>query len=355
MQDCVGEFVQIDVEYAGPESLAVGAVFSKDIAFGDHAWTVHCFPRGAPDDDGAGEYLSIHLVNLSRAKNARVLFEASVLGRAAAGAAAASDVVTPPGLYCTCRRLVEYPAKDSFRWRLPKIARTSDLAEHCVVGGHIAVVCGVVVLRHSGPIPLPPSSYAADLDGLWPRKRPLGEPDVSFAVDGDTFPVNRRVLAARSAVFKAELLADGAPDAAPESDRGMPVIRPRHEIRAATFRALLVYIYCDRLPRDGECGGGGGLSTELLRELLAAADLYALDRLKLMCAKKLWEEMSVETVSKTLWYAVRHACPELKKACMDFLAMAENMGQVAVTEEYVWLAQNSPSIVQELRDRVARN
>ncbi|GJN16387.1 hypothetical protein PR202_gb03370 [Eleusine coracana subsp. coracana] len=382
MQDCVGKFVEFNIDLAAAESRLGGVAISKDLSFNGDVWRVQCYPRGAAGDDGAGEYLSVHLVNRSTARSGRILFEAMVLGRGAGGAEAAAASV-----HRVFQRTLDYP-KDTARLPLTRVFRTRDLAELCAVHGYVTIVCGVVVLRHS-PIPVPPSTLLHDLRGLEVQNR-YGTPDVTIAVvDGQSVDVNRSVLSARSPVLK-KILDDAAavgnnnelaaivqakPDpsdgslmeedsitvdgekeeAAVMTDCVKPspakiTIDALRGLQAWTFYALLVYIYCDRLPRDKECCGAP-VTTELLRDLLAAADRYRLHRLKLMCAKKLWEDVSVETVSKTLWYAHQYNCRELKNACMNFIAVAGNSYRVMLTNEWHWLGQESPGIINEFKQR----
>nr|CAB3481476.1 unnamed protein product [Digitaria exilis] len=68
--------------------------------------------------------------------------------------------------------------------------------------------------------------------------------DVSFSVGGETFHAHRAVLAARSPVFKAELLGSMA-------EATMPSIA-LHDIAPATFKAMLRFMYTDALPRDDD-------------------------------------------------------------------------------------------------------
>jgi speckle-type POZ protein len=117
--------------------------------------------------------------------------------------------------------------------------------------------------------------------------------DVSFVVDGDMFPAHRAVLAARLPVFKAQLLGSMA-------DAKMPSIT-LHDIAPATFRVMLRFIYTDACPADAELGDS---PHEMLQHLLAAADRFALYRLKLLCASKLWDHVSVGTVASCHYFDV---------------------------------------------------
>ncbi|CAO2211557.1 unnamed protein product [Urochloa humidicola] len=162
--------------------------------------------------------------------------------------------------------------------------------------------------------------------------------DVSFTIDNETFRAHRAVLAACSPVFKAELLGSMA-----EANITL------HDIAPATFRVMLQFVYTDALPADNELGDS---PSEMMKHLLAAADRYALDRLKLICAQKLWEDVSVDTVAATLSFAEMHSCPELKNKCIDFFATGENFKKAVLTKGFVQLVQQFLSIVDDLRKRI---
>ncbi|CAL5012161.1 unnamed protein product [Urochloa decumbens] len=341
MQDSAGKFVEISI--AVVPGAGACTVVSKEIAFDDHSWTVHCYPRGAPGEPGAGGYLSIHLVNHTNVRNAKVLFQAIVLCRATDMAGAG---VAPPRDNYHASSVFEYPAEGSRRFPWPRVVGVRDLHDRYAVGGYATVVCGLAVLRHN-PIPAPPSTYAADLAGLLEARKKFGEPDAAFAVGGRTFDVVRSVLAARSSVLKAEL--DSAAGDMPTTPAAMPTIRPEHGFSAATFCALLLYVYCDRLPRGAEVGCA--VTTELVGELLAAAEWYALGRLKLLCARRLWDGLCVANVSRTLRYAVKCRCPELRSACIDFLTVGHNLKEAFPTEDFGWLMKNSPEVYEEIKRR----
>jgi len=212
------------------------------------------------------------------------------------------------------------------------------LVEEHVKDGQIRFLCTIRVSRDgSSSIPAPPSDIVKHLGELLDTEDGT---DVSFAVGSETFHAHRALLAARSPVFKAELLGSMA-------EATMPSITLR-DIAPATFRAMLRFMYTDALPGDdGELGGDS--PREMFERLLAAADRYALDRLKLLCAQKLWEDVSVDTVADTLACAEMYSCPELKHKCNGFFAV-ENFKKAVLTEGFVRLVQQFPAIIFELRD-----
>ena len=60
-------------------------------------------------------------------------------------------------------------------------------------------------------------------------------------------------------------------------------------IREEIFEALLHFIYTDSIPPPGDddCGGGAQQDNVMSQHLLAAADQYGVDRLRLMCEARL--------------------------------------------------------------------
>lgn len=100
--------------------------------------------------------------------------------------------------------------------------------------------------------------------------------DVTFAVESSCpFDAHRLVLAMRSPVF---------------GDSSLEWFRV-HDVSAPVFRAMLHFIYTDELPPADEEDGGeeaAAASMSMAQDLLVAADLYGLDRLRLMCERMLW-------------------------------------------------------------------
>ncbi|RHN68295.1 putative chromatin remodeling & transcription regulator BTB-POZ family [Medicago truncatula] len=94
------------------------------------------------------------------------------------------------------------------------------------------------------------------------------------------------------------------------------------------LQAMLLFIYSGKLPDIYEVMGSIHVCsfTVMVQHLLAAADLYNLDRLKMLCESKLCEEINTETVATTLALAEQHHCPQLKTICLKFIANPTNLG-----------------------------
>ncbi|WVZ92048.1 hypothetical protein U9M48_038145, partial [Paspalum notatum var. saurae] len=169
--------------------------------------------------------------------------------------------------------------------------------------------------------------------------------DVSLTVDCEVFPVHRTVLAARSPVFRAELFGSMA-----ESTMSNITIEG---ISAPIFRLMLQYMYTNVVPEDLE-PGNGNLATRFMTlvQLIAAADRYALDRLKLLCARRIWDSAMMDAVPIALACADKFHCPELKAKCLEFMSAPQNSRLVFATPAYIMLGAKSPHLIDELRQKI---
>jgi speckle-type POZ protein len=82
--------------------------------------------------------------------------------------------------------------------------KRSVLESLYVTNGSFIIMCGVKVVLDDDRLAVPPSDIGSHLGHLLDC---TDGSDVSFVVDGDMFRAHRAVLAARSPVFKAQLLA----------------------------------------------------------------------------------------------------------------------------------------------------
>ncbi|KAF8646547.1 hypothetical protein HU200_065768 [Digitaria exilis] len=289
------------VDYEQTKNLNIGqSIPSNAFSAGGYMWRVHYFPHGV-NKANEGNCISILVQLVSKSRNVNAIWEAFMLDKGGE----------------PCHRTA---------------ARSDYLTE-----GHIVFVCAIMVVR-GGVIRVPPPDIKEHFGKLLDS---TDGTDVSFAIDGETFHAHRVVLAARSPVFKAKLLGSMV-----EATMSSITL---HGIAPATFRVMLQFMYTDALPGDDELGGP---PVDMIQKLLAAADRYALDRLKLICAHKLCDDMSVDTVAATLACAEMYSCSELKSQCIDFFAADDNFKKAVLTKGFVQLVQMFPSIIDELREKV---
>ncbi len=72
---------------------------------------------------------------------------------------------------------------------------------------------------------------------------------------------------------------------------------------------MLRFIYTDKAPN----------LQKMSDELLAAADKYALERLKVLCEESLCASLTVDNVSDVLALADLHSADQLKMHAIDFI------------------------------------
>ncbi|CAO2184332.1 unnamed protein product [Urochloa humidicola] len=334
-------FAEFKLDLEETKNRAAGDIaLSDEISAGGHVWSVRCFLEGDEDEDpNNAVYLSLYLWLPSGSRNVRAVIEAFLMGRDGA-----------PSLSHAQRCAHVCPPKGSKAWCFPEFVKISHLPElGFVKDGCVTFMIGVIVLRDhdshvAGPSPIDvPSSDIGDHLGRLLDS--ADGSDVSFAVGGETFRVHRAVLAARSPVFKAQLFGSMA-------DANMDHIT-LHDIRPETFRIVLRFIYTDALPSDKDLGiMSSSTAIDVFQELLAAADMYQLERMKLVCAQKLWECVSTENVAMMLGCAEMHSCPELKDGCLDFFLVEKNFKIAVLTQGYFQLMQSFPSVIDEIRKRV---
>ncbi|XP_037474047.1 BTB/POZ and MATH domain-containing protein 2-like [Triticum dicoccoides] len=209
---------------------------------------------------------------------------------------------------------------DDWGWR--RFVERTVLEENYVIEGHITFVCTIMVTRYTTPhVTVPPSDIKNHLGCLLDQAYGT---DVSFTVDSEKLPVNRVILTARSPVFKAELFGFMA-----EATMGSITL---HDITPSTFKRILRFIYTDEFPTTED-----NLSNEVVFDLLAAADWYALDRLKLMHGRiqcGLWDNVSMDTVTDIQACADMYNCLELKNKCIDFIAKEEKAKKSLVSKTF---------------------
>ncbi|CAL4899266.1 unnamed protein product [Urochloa decumbens] len=193
--------------------------------------------------------------------------------------------------------------------------------------------------RPEEAIPVPAPDLHRHLGELFRREAGA---DVTFTVSsGESFAAHKGVLAVWSPVFMAKFFGQMR-----EKKDDAQVVEIL-DMDAAVLKAMLGFIYTDEVLELEEKAED---EMTLAQHLLVAADKYGLDRLKVMCERRLALGLEVGMVASTLALAERHNCPRLKAKCIEFIAggSLENLEAVLGTEGCKDLVASSPSVLAEL-------
>ncbi|OEL22638.1 BTB/POZ and MATH domain-containing protein 1 [Dichanthelium oligosanthes] len=175
----------------------------------------------------------------------------------------------------------------------------------------LTMECTITVFREPeaqrGAIPVPSFDLPRHLGELL---RSQAGADVTFAVSGESFSAHKTVLAAMSPVFMAEFFGE-------MTEKNSPLVEIQ-DMDAEVFKAMLYFIYTDAVPDELD-EKPEAATTALAQHLLVAADRYGLDRLKVLCERRLSLAMDAGTVASTLALAEQHNCSRLKAKCIEFI------------------------------------
>jgi len=154
--------------------------------------------------------------------------------------------------------------------------------------------------------------------------------DVTLAVEGKEFRAHKALLAARSPVFAAMFSHEME-----EQQRNRVEIT---DVEADVLQEMLRFIYT-------------GKSTQLTRmadDLLAAADKYALDRLKVMCEEALCSSLSTDNVADVLILADLHSADQLKAQAIDYInTCCRHATDVMESQGWQAMIRSHPHLIAE--------
>lgn len=314
---------------------------SRTFSVGGSDWSIRFYPDGyvKEDEDHADnkDHISVFLELMGSGDGGGIVkVRASVDLRLV-------DQTTglPASVHLTHPRMFIAGDDSRFAPQTHHFKKRSELESSVYVHkDHLTIECIVTVFKDphvfetkSTIIQVPPSDIIEHLGKL--LKTGIGT-DVTFNVGGQTFAVHKFLLAVRSPVLQAQLF--GQMKEAREERVTIKGMQP------SVFRALLHFIYTDSLPDMDEFQGADDDDrNEMIRHLLVAADIYAMDRLKLMCQSILCQGLDVKNVTTTMALADQHHCDVLRDACIEFLS--SNMDDVVATEGFVDLRSSCPSVL----------
>ncbi|XP_028811057.1 speckle-type POZ protein-like [Denticeps clupeoides] len=218
-----------------------------------------------------------------------------------------------------------------------KFARRDDIMDKeagILLDDALTVTCEIQVLCRSKntqhpQVKMPEYSMADELGDLWDQSL---FPDCSLFVAGQEFQAHKAILAARCPVFRAMFTHDMM-----ERQTNRVEI---HEMEPEVLKELLTFIYSGKAPN----------LQDVAAELLVAADMYLLERLKRMCEEALCSSLTVENAAEILIFTDLHLTPDLKDEAINFI----NSHTLNIMRTPGWkiLQRDHPHLVGELNRSV---
>ncbi|TVU42618.1 hypothetical protein EJB05_09037, partial [Eragrostis curvula] len=333
------------VGYSLKKGIGTGKSYeSGTFTVGGYTWVLSFCPDGLTKQQNGNAWLHLRLVSANA--EVRAWHEVRLVKRAS-GAMGSGWTSPEPRTYSTVRG-GNFPSSQSFQMKSDQRLEASGyIKDDC-----LAVRCEITVIKEtrleatglkvSGRIDVPPSDITAHLGKLLEGEGA----DVTFSVGGELFPAHKTLLFARSPVLKGQLLG-------PMRDKATDCVIV-DDIQPEVFRALLHFIYTDSLPDLGDLEGDD--YCEMIRHLLVAADIYVMDRLKMLCQSVLAKKLDTKTVATTLGLADLHNCNDLKEVCIEFLNSSDedDMQAVMETKGYANLKRSCPAVLVEVYERSKR-
>uniref|UniRef100_A0A0A9VYY5 BTB and MATH domain-containing protein 43 n=1 Tax=Lygus hesperus TaxID=30085 RepID=A0A0A9VYY5_LYGHE len=163
--------------------------------------------------------------------------------------------------------------------------------------------------------------------GLWQQYLDQQFVDVDVVVQESKFKVHKAVLAAHSSVLTAMFNIDML-----ESRQNIVTIE---DCSPQAIEAFIKWMYL------GEVEG----TEQVHSELLALADKYDMNKLKVICETSLSAEISVSNAVKTLKLADLHGASSLKSRSLEFIKTC--VPQIAASEDWQSLL-NDPKLCGEV-------
>ncbi|XP_031271471.1 BTB/POZ and MATH domain-containing protein 4-like isoform X1 [Pistacia vera] len=332
--------------YSLSKGIGIGKhIASDNFTVAGYQWAIYFYPDGKNPEDNS-TYVSVFIALASEGTDVRALFELTLLDQSGKGKHKVHshfDRSLESGPYTLKYRGSMWGYKRFFRRAM---LETSDfLKDDCLkINCTVGVVVSAIDCSRLHSIQVPESDIGVHFGMLLENEEGS---DVTFNVDGEKFHAHKLVLAARSPVFENEFS-----DAMEEDNQEIVVT----DMEPRVFKALLHFIYKDTLIEDEEFSASSSscvasVSDTLEAKLLAAAEKYALPRLRLMCESVLCKVITVNSVSHILALADQYCAMDLKTVCLKFTA--ENLIPVMRSDGFQYLKENCPSLQSELLKTVA--
>jgi len=286
-------------------------------------WCLRVNPKGL--DEESKDYLSLYLLLVSCNKSeVRAKFKFSILNAKREETKAMES-----------QRAYKFmQGKD---WGFKKFIRRDfllDEANGLLPDDKLTLFCEVSVVAdsvnisgqmHSAQFKVPECRLSDDLGQLFDSSQFA---DVTLTCSAREFRCHKAILVARSPVLAAMFEHDMK-----ERQHNRVEIE---DMDPDVMADMLRFIYMGKAPN----------LDSMAADLLAAADKYALERLKVMCEEALCNNLSVENVSEVLILADRHSAEQLKAQAIEFI---NNRHATDVMETPGWkqMVSSNPHLVAE--------
>uniref|UniRef100_A0ACD5ZY90 Uncharacterized protein n=3 Tax=Avena sativa TaxID=4498 RepID=A0ACD5ZY90_AVESA len=327
----------------GTDDNADGFIRSSTFRVGEFDWAILYYPHGYGDDSEG--FISVFVEFMSKYKEASVRVDLRLI----------NQVTGEPKSWCSFFGEDEEPFRfkpGSFEeaiWGKERFIRREALEDsvyvrdNCLVIECVITVLGELRVSETKPlceVDVPPPNA---LQHFGKMLEDASTADVTFRVERETFAAHRAVLAARSSIFQKQF-------SEPMKKKMSHITINRME--PVVFKALLHFIYTDSLPTMDDLSRDE--NNAVTQSLLAAADQYDLERLKLMCARILCTDLDVENVAGALWLADKYNCQKLKEACVDFMDSSNRVDAVVASQGYQLLKRGSPTPLADAWEKRTR-
>lgn len=285
-------------------------------------WCLRVNPKGL--DEESKDYISLYLLLVASNKaEVRAKFKFSIIN--------AWREETKAMESQRAYRFVQ--AKD---WGFKKFIRRDfllDESNNLLPDDKLTIFCEVSVLAdcvnvsgqmNSVQFKVPKCKLSQDLGDLLEDEKLT---DVALAIGNKEFRAHKAILAARSPVFAAMFEHNMK-----ERRLNKVVIT---DVTDDVFREMLRFIYTGKVQN----------LPNMADTLLAAADKYDLERLKIMCEEALCTNLSVENAATVLILADLHNAEQLKAQTIDFINT--HASEVMDSGSWTNLIQTHPYLVAE--------
>ncbi|KAI6661017.1 Protein roadkill [Oopsacas minuta] len=286
-------------------------------------WCLRVNPKGLDED--SKDYLSVYLLLLSGNKGeVRAKFKFSILNHKREERKAMESQ--------RAYRFVQ--GKD---WGFKKFIRRDflmDDANGLLPMDKLTIYCEVNVVSDAvttcsqnsvAKLVIPPCTINQDYGTL--IDTPMYN-DVYLEANNEKIPAHKAILASRSPVFKAMF-----EHKMEESETGCVTI---DDVDIEVLRDLLHFVYTGNSP----------CLEKFADRLLAAADKYALERLKVMCEESLCMNLTCENAADILILADLHSADQLKSKAIEFIY--GHAADVMDCPNWSTLISSHPNLISEV-------